>query len=251
MYFKINIVLFVTLFCYINAEEELLPSFIEKCDYKDKKVDSCIRKQIENSLSRFAKGIPELGVPSIDPVQLDEINIDGNGLKLKFVEAAMYGLSDSKLTDLKVDIGSNEEDFNLGFKGNMSLIAKYNIDGKILILPIKGDGDAVVKANNVEVNIQSKLVHVKDSKGRSHLKLITPNYKYDIQSTTFDLKNLFNGNKELAETTLSFANENWRQLMDDLAPPAIKQIVRSVIKAINKFFSKVPISEMVTGYKDS
>ncbi|XP_045533919.1 circadian clock-controlled protein daywake [Papilio machaon] len=251
MHFKISIVIYVTLFCYINAEEDVLPSFIKKCDFNDKELERCIRKQIENSLSRFTKGIPELGVPSIDPVQLDDINIDGNGLKLKFAEAAMHGLSNSKLTDLKVDIGSDEEDFNLGFKGNMSLTAKYNIDGKILILPIKGDGDAVVKANNVEVNIQSKLVHVKDSKGRSHLKLITPNYKYDIQSTTFDLKNLFNGNKELAETTLSFANENWRQLMDDLAPPAIKQIVRTVIKAINKFFSKIPISEMLEGYKDS
>lgn len=36
--------------------------------------------------------------------------------------------------------------------------------------------------------------------------------------------------------------------MDDLAPPAIKQIVRTCVKAINKFFSNVTIEQIVAGY---
>lgn len=53
-----------------------------------------------------------------------------------------------------------------------------------------------------------------------------------------------------AETTLAFANENWQQLMDELSPPAIKQIVRTIVKTINKFFSKVTIDQIVKGYFD-
>ncbi|CAH2062885.1 unnamed protein product, partial [Iphiclides podalirius] len=244
----LNFVLLTVFLCYGHAEDGKLPPYIKKCNFKAEGFTECVKEQIENSLRPFTKGIPELGVPSTDPVILEDINIDGNGLKLTFTDAAMHGLSNSKLTQLKVDIGHEEEEFNLAFKGNLSLTAKYNIDGKILILPIQGNGDALVKAQNIEVNIQSKLVHVKDSKGQNHLKLVTPNYNYDIQSTTFDLKNLFNGNKELAETTLTFANQNWRQLMDDLAPPVVKQIVRTVVKAINKFLGKVPIHEMIDGY---
>lgn len=46
----------------------------------------------------------------------------------------------------RVDIGKNDEKFSLSFKANMSLIAKYVVDGRILILPIQGKGDATVDA---------------------------------------------------------------------------------------------------------
>lgn len=53
-------------------------------------------------------------------------------------------------------------------------------------------------SENVEVEIDSTLGHVKGDSG-DHFKLMSPNYKYKIQSTTFDLKNLFNGNKQLGK----------------------------------------------------
>ncbi|KAM3968236.1 juvenile hormone binding protein brP-2095 [Aphomia sociella] len=240
----------IGLFCTTLGEESFLPSYIKPCHMDDKEISKCIKEQIENSLPYFTKGVPELNVPSIDPVQLNDIKIDGNGLVLTFTKAAMHGLSESKLTDLKVNVGEKDQDFKLAFKGNLSLTAMYEVDGRILILPIQGKGDALVYAQGVEVEISSKLTQVKGAKG-NHFKLITPSYKYTIEKTTFDLKNLFNGNKQLAETTLQFANENWQQLMDDLAPPAIKQIVRTCVKAINKFFSNVPISRIIQGYKPS
>ncbi|XP_053600367.1 circadian clock-controlled protein daywake-like [Plodia interpunctella] len=238
------------LFCVTTCEEEFLPSYITPCKLEDKELADCVREQIKISLPHFTKGVPEFNVPSIDPVKLDDIKIDGNGLVLTFTQAAMHGLSKSELTDLRVKIGDSDEDFKLAFKGNLSLTAKYEVDGRILILPIQGKGDAFVYAQGVEVEINSKLSHVKDKQNRTHFKLITPSYNYTIERTTFDLKNLFNGNKQLADTTIQFANENWRQLMDDLAPPAIKQIVRTCVKAINKFFSNVTIARMVKGYKD-
>ncbi|XP_063823320.1 circadian clock-controlled protein daywake-like [Ostrinia nubilalis] len=238
------------LFCIAFGDDKVfIPPYIQRCDIDEANLTDCVREQIVNSLPHFTKGVPELNVPSLDPVKLDDIKIDGNGLLLKFTEAAMHGLSNAELTDLKLNLGELDEEFSLSFKCNFSLTAQYEVDGRILILPIKGKGDAFVYAQGVQVRIDSKLIHVKNSKGE-HFKLVTPMYKYDIERTTFDLKNLFNGNKQLAETTLKFANENWRQLMDELAPPAIKQIVITCVKAMNKFFANVPIGKMVIGYKD-
>ncbi|KAJ8727065.1 hypothetical protein PYW08_015462 [Mythimna loreyi] len=240
----------ILLLAYVaTGEDATLPSYITPCDFKSDKFIDCVKQQIEVALPKFTNGIPELGVPSIDPVHLKNIEILGNGLNLTFSEAAMHGLSQSKLTELKAEFSKTEGSFSLSFKGNLSLTAQYVADGRILILPIKGSGDALVEAQGVEVRIDSKLVHDKDSNG-DHFKLATPKYKYTIERTTFDLKNLFNGNKQLADTTLQFANENWQQLMDELSPPAIKQIVRTVVKAINKFFSKVTIKQMIKGYGD-
>lgn len=75
--------------------------YISPCGLKSDTFTDCVREQIENALPKFTKGIPEMGVPSIDPVHLDNIDIDGNGLKLSFSKAAMHGLSNSKLTDFK------------------------------------------------------------------------------------------------------------------------------------------------------
>lgn len=75
--------------------------YIKPCEYTVKDLGACVKTQIENSLNSFAKGIPELGVPSLDPINLGDISIDGNGLKLAFKDAAMHGISNSKLTDLR------------------------------------------------------------------------------------------------------------------------------------------------------
>ncbi|XP_034825253.1 circadian clock-controlled protein daywake-like [Maniola hyperantus] len=245
-----TLVLLVTL-CYAKDEEEgFLPEYIHPCTLADEDFENCVKEQIVECLPYFAKGIPEMSVPSIDPADLNDIIVDGSGLKLNFSDAKMHGLSGLKLADFKIQLGNNNESFSLAVKGDLRLTAHYNADGRILILPIKGDGDAVIECKNAEVNISSLLMHIKDKAGKEHLKMLTPNYQYEIESTTFDLKNLFNGNKQLAETTLKFANDNWRQLMDDLAPPAIKQIVKAIVKVINKFLSKVTIPRIVIGYKE-
>lgn len=54
-----------------------------------------------------------------------------------------------------------------------------------------------------------------------------------------------------ADATHEFANQNWRQLMDDLSPPYIKQIVKTCVKAINKFFSKFTTQELMKNYKEN
>ncbi|XP_045459571.1 circadian clock-controlled protein daywake-like [Melitaea cinxia] len=241
---------FVGIYHVRTADDFDLPDYMHQCDLDSKVFQKCVREEIEKSLPHFTKGIPKLGVASIDPVDLDDILIDGNGLKLKFTNAQLHGLSKMKLSDFEVEFADDNEKFNLALVANLSLTAKYNADGKILILPIKGDGDALIKCKNVEVEIASKLSHVKGDSGE-HFKLTVPNYKYKIQSTNFDLKNLFNGNKQLADTTIQFANQNWEQLMDELAPPVIKQIVKTIVKTINKFFSKITINRMVKGYKKS
>lgn len=240
----------LSLFYITNCEENVLPSFISPCTLNEKEFSKCLKDQIETALPLFTKGMPELDVPSIDPVHLNNISIDTNGLKLSFADAQMYGLSDSKLTDFKVELGKGEETFSMTFKSNLNLTALYEIEGQIIILPIQGKGDAVVAARGVEVKIDSKLKHVKDSSGE-HFKLTSPQYTYNIEKTTFALANLFNGNKQLADTTLQFANENWQQLMDELAPPVIKQIVKQCVKTINKFFSKFNISQIVLGYTEN
>lgn len=59
-----------------------------------------------------------------------------------------------------------------------------------------------------------------------------------------DYKNLFNGNKLLADNILKVMNENWKEVSDvlkDGAEKAYKVVLKSLA---NKVFEKVPIDEI-------
>lgn len=66
-----------------------------------------------------------------------------------------------------------------------------------------------LSAENIDIIISSNLTHVKDKDDREHLKLLAPNYKYDIVRCSFDLKNLFNGNKQLGKESLTKLDTPW------------------------------------------
>lgn len=48
-----------------------------------------------------------------------------------------------------------------------------------------------------------------------------------------------------ADTTNKFANENWDLIMDEIAPPAIKSIIRHCVEVVKKFYSLVPAIELL------
>lgn len=60
----------------------------------------------------------------------------------------------------------------------------------------------IFTTEGVVVTIDGKLTHVKNSDSE-HFKLVSPSYKYTIEKTTFELQNLFNGNKQLCMYTYS------------------------------------------------
>lgn len=87
--------------CIIYETFFFSADYMHQCDLESKVFQKCLREEIKKSLPLFAKGIPELGVASIDPFNLKDILIDGSGLKLKFTNAQLHGLSKTILSDLE------------------------------------------------------------------------------------------------------------------------------------------------------
>ncbi|XP_041973132.1 circadian clock-controlled protein daywake-like [Aricia agestis] len=245
---KYLLFVFALSIAYISAHDANLPSYITPCDFKDPNLRGCIREEILKALPQFAKGLPELEVNSLDPFALNDIVINEPNLKITLSNPKLSGLSKLTLKEFQLDAKDIEADFVLNFVSDFHVAADYVADGKILILPIQGKGASTIDVQKMSCNITSKIKIHKDSEKFNHMKLSSPSYTYDIGSTVFRFENLFNGNKELSETTHKFANENWKQLMDDLAPPVIKQIATAIVKNINAFLSKIRIDKMVKNY---
>lgn len=64
----------------------------------------CIRKSAEYILTTHKDGIPELNVPSLDPVAVSEIKIENPGIvniDLILKDGKMIGFSKSKVMNIK------------------------------------------------------------------------------------------------------------------------------------------------------
>ncbi|XP_022121609.2 circadian clock-controlled protein daywake isoform X1 [Pieris rapae] len=224
--------------CTLDARAATLPSFLRACSASDPNLSQCVEKVIAVGGGKFAKGIPELGIASLDPVHLGRVVVDNPALKLTFDDTVVTGLGDFVVNSFKIDTEKGKA--TLDFTANVTLKAHYDMDGQVLILPIRGNGDAKIKITNLNIVIKY------DYKTVDGYWTVT-GYKdsYNMDRAHFKFTNLFNGNKELADTTVKFANQNWRLIMQDIAPPAIEHVVQKCVDEVNKLFKAVSATDLL------
>lgn len=120
---------------------------------------------------------------------------------------------------------------------------KYKIDGRVLVLPIQGEGNAHLVFDNANLVVKYK-PKVSEKNGKKFIQ--TDRFQLDFDTTRLhiNLENLFNGNKELGENMNQFLNQNWRDILNELKP-AITFAVEEILKGIiNRIFAKIPYDEI-------
>ncbi|CAF4852636.1 unnamed protein product [Pieris macdunnoughi] len=228
----------VALSCTLDARAGTLPSFLRACSASDPNLSQCVEKVIAVGGGKFAKGIPELGIASLDPVHLGRVVVDNPALKLTFDDTVVTGLGGFVVNSYKIDTEKGKA--TLDFTANVTLKAHYDMDGQVLILPIRGNGEAKIKITNLNIVIKY------DYKTVDGYWTVT-GYKdsYNMDRAQFKFTNLFNGNKELADTTVKFANQNWKLIMQDIAPPAIEHIIHKCVDEVKKLFKSVSATDLL------
>ncbi|XP_013197932.1 circadian clock-controlled protein daywake [Amyelois transitella] len=226
--------------CFIfGAMAANLPPYFTACSASDPKLDQCIEKVIEAGGPQFADGIPELGIAPLDPLQLGKVVVNNPSLKLTFTDTVVTGLRGFKVNSFKMQPSKGKA--TLDFTANVTLKAHYDIDGQVIILPIRGNGPAKIRITNLNIVIKYDF-DTQDG------HWVVTNYKdnYKMDRAQFKFSNLFGGNKQLAETTHRFTNENWEIIMSEIAPGAIKGIIKNCVDVVKKFFSAIPAADLLS-----
>ena len=234
--YVLNCVLLIFLINNVSAAN--LPSFISPCSASDPNVNKCIEKAIALAGPHFADGIPELGVAPLDPVELGTVQVDNPALKIVFTDTVVTGLKGFKVNSYEINTDKGKAIFD--FTSNVTLKAHYVMDGRVLILPIRGKGDAKIKITNLNIVLNYDF----DTK-EGHWMVTGYKDHYKMDRAQFKFTNLFGGNKELAETTQRFANDSWEVIMQEIAPPAIDQIIKSCVVEVNKFFGAINAADLL------
>lgn len=123
------------------------------------------------------------------------------------------------------------------FVPHVQLRGQYTINGRVLVLPIQGEGLANITMTDLRavIKVLSRKV---EHKGSEYMQTDRVKISMDPQRMYMHLDNLYRGDPRLGPSTNLFLNENWQDIYRELRP-SIEDTIAQVFKGIiNNFFAK-------------
>ncbi|XP_022129485.1 circadian clock-controlled protein daywake-like [Pieris rapae] len=226
--FSIFEILALTTLCASVAQSEILTP----CPLND---IVCFEKSINNALPQLLSEDKTLGVESSDPLKLDMIEADVPDVKLKIFSPITTGFKKCVAKNVKLSLDTLKLHLELDCP-NLETTGKYDISGRLITLPIEGKGDFKISAGSYNIIIDGDLETVTGDDNKAYLSIKSFKLTYEATAPiSFDFKNLFNGQKDLADGAIAFANKNWKQVSSLLQEPIWNKNMNKIISNINKY----------------
>ncbi|XP_025834607.1 uncharacterized protein LOC108734142, partial [Agrilus planipennis] len=224
-----------------------LASFFKVCSRSDPNLNDCIKESVEQIRPHLEDGIPEFGIPRCEPLKIPEVSIDqGSGpvsLKSTFKNIEIHGPSKFGLKSVRIDLDKNKVKIKLWIP-NLLLQGDYSMEGRILMMPIVGNGKCTGNYSNIEATIVSQAEKIRKD-GQLHYNVTDFFVEFSIGSATVHLDNLFNGDKVLGEAMNLFINDNWKNVANEIKP-VLEETIADIFKRFcNKIFHKYPINVLL------
>lgn len=195
-------------------------------------------------MKHTAEGIPEFNLQSLEPLIIPELKLEQGtevvNYKITLTNLKIFDISKANIRDATINLDTLKD---LQIKLDLDTLyveGDYDLNGRALILPVKGHG--VLKSNltNSKVVLNFMADPILKKKG-TYVEIKNTAAEIKIGKATADFSNLFNGDPLLGPATNKFLNENANEIIGELAP-AINQIIEKIFQEIiNKLFRTQPI----------
>ncbi|CAG9828072.1 unnamed protein product [Diabrotica balteata] len=216
-----------------------LPSYITACKKNDPELNKCCLEQARKALPHIVDGDKKYGIPSFKPMKLEKVAVNSGNLKIDLTDIELWGLPDADIQDLQVDL--KKQTVKMVFKcPQIVILGKYVMDGKILVLPLNGAGDANVTIDNPVFTYTADYTLVPKD-GKDYVQLGDKSQlSYDMTRVYFKFTNLFNGNEQLSKSTHDVLNTEWKTFVGDLNPAVHATVSTIATTIINGIVSRIP-----------
>ncbi|VVC38448.1 Hypothetical protein CINCED_3A016986 [Cinara cedri] len=221
---------------------------LRTCHRSDPNLNDCLKKAIEDLRPYLAEGIPELFIPSCEPLYIPEIVMNqGNkgsvSVQSIYRNIRVYGPSQFVLKSVKVDMEKERLQIKVWLPF-LHMTANYSIEGRILMLPISGAGLSEGNYTNIAANalVQGNTIIVN---GKKHFNVQDVAIDFQIGHASIYLSDLFEGDSELGEAMNTFLNDNWRHVAQEFKPILEETIGDLFKKFANKLYHKYPIDDIL------
>ncbi|KAJ8922057.1 hypothetical protein NQ315_008698 [Exocentrus adspersus] len=187
-----------------------LPSYLKPCSLSDPNLDECCLKHGKEALPYLVKGDRKYNIPNLSPLFLPMLSVQAsNALHVTMTDIYAYGLERADLKRIRqffyilFNVENKKVSVTL-FIDNLQLIGKYDMNGKILILPIQGNGDFnITTVNGVyRYNFEYTLTR----KNNEDHMVVKDNdvMTFELEDAFIVLDNLFHGDEVLGEHFILF-----------------------------------------------
>ncbi|KAK7864179.1 hypothetical protein R5R35_004093 [Gryllus longicercus] len=229
-----------------QAKSKKVSDYFLVCRRGDPDFAGCVKRSIEDARPRLVKGMPEVRLPSIDPLRIEQLEMqEGQGnfrFLMRLKNVSVTGLKDFTVRSIKADwaLGSWVLDM---FTPHQHFEGQYEMEGRLMSLPIQGSGDATMDFDGVTTIGELQLKNV-TRKGKAYVSVDSFRWKIDVENAKSHFTNLFNGDKTLGETTNKFLNENWRDAFDTYKHLPEEAFSQFFTELQNRFYEQFSIDEL-------
>ncbi|GFY75092.1 uncharacterized protein TNIN_190911 [Trichonephila inaurata madagascariensis] len=135
----------------VSGEESDIPG--EEAEEYDEKLSEFIKEILENFREQMPEGIPDIGIPPIDPLVIPDIDEDiDDGIAkmvLRMRDINILGISKFHIVDLKADLEKGFANFSISLP-ELTASGNCYMNGKILgIFPMNSDGPFNINVTEV------------------------------------------------------------------------------------------------------
>ncbi|XP_032291365.1 protein takeout isoform X3 [Drosophila virilis] len=238
-------VVLIVILCTVLAVRADFPDDPKPCKYGDSK---CIVKLINELISEKAtRGAPDFNLMKLDPLPVPTTNVKQGedspvNIDLTFKDNKVHGISTMKIRKVKFRQGYDTKARNTIKCGSYIMVGPYIIKGKVLILPINGDGLSNLTLVNCDIAL-SFTGKPFEKNGETHMEIANLRLTTKPERLYYHFSNLYNGDKALGDNMNAFLNDNWEAIFLEVRQSmelAFAEIFRTIITSV---FSKNPYAK--------
>jgi len=211
----------------------------------DDSLNKYILATLENFRESMPTGIPALGLPPMDPLEVGDQAISHSDSKVqvdfKITNPTVVNLSKFKVNSLNTDLINLKLQISLGFPSIIAT-AVYDLKGKAFsILPIFGNGNARFTANDLKIDTTASISLI-DHK----FQLTSFQHDLSFSSINLNLENLVGGGA-LGDVINGLLNYFGPKLFEMKKADIQRALDQIIIKEINSKLRDFDISSLPIG----
>ncbi|KAK9503520.1 hypothetical protein O3M35_010059 [Rhynocoris fuscipes] len=238
--------------CSNGAKRKPATNYFSICDEKDPKLlNDCIKSTMMEIKPIIAKGIPELGVQPAEPMIIERIEMsDGqNNFRFKQIltDLKVYGLTNYEVIEFSADF-KNLTFHTVLLQKQINFDGNYEMDGQILVIPVKGHGQVIYNFTDITVTFDSTM-EIYNENGVDYIKIKKSKMDLNPKKGHSYFTNLFNGDKRLGDATNKFLNNNWRDAFEAVRTLPEEAFAEVLTAYANNVYTKFPLKELFPSYE--
>ncbi|GLV40312.1 uncharacterized protein CBL_07092 [Carabus blaptoides fortunei] len=216
-----------------------LPSYFSQCSKTDANLNDCLLANTKTAWPTMVNGDSVYHIQPMNPLRVPFIHVDIDGnLQGNLSNTVIDGMQDVDFQEIKLDLAKNRLDLTFLIP-RLTFIGDYEVDGRLLLVPIKGSGPANITFINMLTNYFLEY-DIKEKRTKQYIHVKNSAMKYTVTR----VYSYFSGYETLGIDFNKVLDENWEAVNEEVGANVGNAIGEIFTQILQSFFKKVSLNEL-------